>query len=445
MKKKISDLLQALNQALQFVKNDIWRIPLKDLPKRKMFLIKQLRILILAIRGFREDQVLLRAPALTYYSMFSIVPVVALAFGIAKGFGLEMYVERQLEAALAGREEVFNWVMDITQSFLRGTHGGTVAAVGLAILIYTITMLLTNIEASFNEIWQVGKSRSLSRKFSDYFAMMFIAPIFFIMASAATVFLSTQIQEADFTLLSPILQFLVQLIPYVLLWTIFTLLYLIMPNTRVRLSSALVAGIVAGTLFQVIQWGYIAFQIGAARYGAIYGSFAALPLLLLWMQVSWIVVLFGAELSFANQHVESYEFEAETKHISPLNKKILALYIMQLLVERFNNGEKPFAPEEISNKLETPNSLARNILNELESVGLVNQVDLGQSKKTGYQPASDINKISIKTVIEALDKKGMDVLIAKPSPTLDKLKHAILTFQKQIEASADNLLLKDLK
>ena len=444
MKQKLSKLFKAINEGLHFVRNDIWRMPLRELPRRKMFLIRHLRIFILALRGFREDQILLRAPALTYYSMFSIVPVVALAFGIAKGFGLEMYVERQLEAALAGREEVFNWVMEITQSFLRGTHGGTVAAVGLAILIYTITMLLNNIEASFNEIWQVNKPRTWSRKFSDYFAMMFIAPLFFIMASAATVFLNTQIQETSYTLLSPFLMFMANIIPYILIWTIFTLLYIVMPNTNVKFSSALMAGIIAGTLFQLLQWGYIAFQIGAARYGAIYGSFAALPLLLLWMQVSWIVILFGAELSFANQHVDNYEFEAESKNISPFNKKILALYIMQLIIKRFHLGEKPLTPDNVSAILHIPNSLVRMILNDLESVGLVSEVDRNHSKKSAYQPAIDINTISIKTIMEQLDKKGMDVLIAKPSPDLDKLKEALSSFNKCIEQSKENLLLKDL-
>jgi membrane protein len=444
MRSRISKMFDSFNRALHFVRNDIWRMPLKELPRRKMFLIKQLRILILAVRGFREDQVLLRAPALTYYSMFSIVPVAALAFGIAKGFGLEMYVERQLQSALAGREEVFNWVMEITQSFLRGTHGGTVALVGLFILIYTITMLLLNIETSFNEIWQVSKSRPLARKFSDYFAMMFIAPLFFIMASAATVYLNTQIQEADYALLNPLLVFLVNLIPYVLIWMIFTILYMVMPYTNVKFYAALPAGIIAGTLFQLIQWSYITFQIGAARYGAIYGSFAALPLLLLWMQVSWIVVLFGAELSFANQHVDNYEFEAETKHISPFNKRILALYILHLLVHRFQQGLKPVASDDISNILYIPNSLVRIILNELEDIGMVSQVDISNSKRSAYQPALDINMISIKTVLEKLDHHGMDVLIAKPSPILDQLKEALSSFHRHIGESEENKLLKDI-
>ncbi len=444
MKKKPSDLFRAIEKASHFLRIDIWRMPLKDLSPRRTFLIKHLRIIILALRGVKEDKLLLRAPALTFYSIFSIVPIVALAFGIAKGFGLEMYVERQLERVLAGREEVFNFVMELTESFLQQTHGGTMATVGLLILLYTITMLLVNIEESFNEIWQVRKARSWSRKFSDYFAMMFLAPLFFILSSAVTVFLTAQVQAFDGTLINPVLLFLVRMIPYILIWTIFTLVYIIMPNTKVKFSSALVAGIIAGTLFQLVQWAYIAFQIGAARYGAIYGSFAALPLLLLWMQVSWIVVLFGAELSFAHQHVENYEFETETKNISPFNKKVLALYILQLLITNFRKGEKPVNPDRISKTLHIPNSLVRNILNELHAVGLVSETETTQSKERAYQPAIDIHAITIKMVIDRLEHKGMDILIAKPSPELDKLKASLARFYEMIERSEENRLLKDL-
>lgn len=444
MKKKIRQFLKNIKNATHFARVDIWRMPLKDLPPRKTFLIRQLRILVLALRGFREDKVLLRAPALTFYSMFSIVPIAALAFGIAKGFGLEMYVERQMQLALAGREEVYTWVMEIIDSFFRETSGGAVAVGGLSILLYTITMLLVNIEDSFNEIWQVRKSRSWSRKFSDYFAMMFIAPLFFIIAGVATVFLNTQIQEAGDTLFSPVLLFMVQTIPYLMLWMVFTLLYMIMPNTNVKFSSAVVAGIFAGTIFQLVQWGYVAFQIGAARYGAIYGSFAALPLLLLWMQVSWIVVLFGAELAFANQNVENYEYEAESKNISPLNKKILALYIMHLLIQRFRAGEKPLSSEGISTHLHIPNSLVRIILNDLESVRLVNDTPLDHAKESGYQPAMDINSVTIQIVIEKLEQTGMDVLIAKPSEILDTLKSSIRGFSSMIEKSDKNRLLTEI-
>ncbi len=334
--------------------------------------------------------------------------------------------------------------MDLTRSFFAQTHGGTVATVGLLILLYTITMLLTNIEQSFNEIWQVTKARSWSRKFSDYFSMMFLAPLFFIVASATTVYLNTQIQEMSGTLINPVLLFLVNLIPYLLIWMIFTLLYMIMPNTKVKFSSALIAGVIAGTIFQLVQWAYIAFQIGAAKYGAIYGSFAALPLLLLWMQVSWIVVLFGAELAFANQHVENYEFEAETKNISPFNKKILALYIMHLLITHFEKGERPLSSDEIADELHMPSSLVSSILNDLFKTGLVSEAETQSSRESAFQPAFDIHKIRIKTVIDRLEHKGINGLFAKPSGTLDTLKAAMENFQQAIERADSNRLLKDV-
>lgn len=444
MKNRLIQIEEGIRQAVQFITVDIWRIPLRDLPYGKNILITQLRILLLALRGVREDKLQLRAPALTLYSIFSLVPAVTLAFSIARGFGLEMYVERQLQLALSGREEVLNWLLDFTRSFLLQFRGGLLAVFGTLLLLYTITMLLVHIERSFNEIWQVSRGRSLARRFTDYFAIMFIAPLFFIMAGAATVIINAQLQETGSAILSPLLLFLVRFLPYVLIWVVLTILYLVMPNTSVKFSAALYAGVIAGTIFQLVQWFYIKFQIGVSNYSAIYGSFAALPLLLLWMQVSWLVVLFGAELSYAKHNVARYEFEAETKNISVYNKKILALYIMHLLVARFQQGGSAMTPSQISKTLEIPNSLVRKVLNELDEVNLVSQISIDKPSETAYQPAIDIQAISIKMVLERLDKKGMDVLIAKPTPLLTSIRETLSDFYTLLEKSDQNRLLKDL-
>lgn len=438
-----------IRQGVRFLEKDIWQIPLRELPRGRSILIKQLRILMLALRGFNEDRVSLRASALTYYTLFSIVPIVGLAFGIAKGFGLEAYLEGQLQAALQGREEVFNWIMSFSKSMLETARGGMVAGVGLIILIYTIFMVMHNIETSFNDIWQVKKMRDWTRMLSDYFAVMFIGPLFLILSGAATVFLNTQVSQFSENIrflgfLSPVLFFLMNLVPYLLIWMMLTILYMIMPNTKVKFSSALIAGIIAGTLFQLIQWGYIYFQVGVSRYNAIYGSFAALPLLLLVMQITWLVVLFGAELSYANQNVENYEFEAESQNISPLNKKILSLYVMQLLICFFRDGITPPDSSKIGHNLEMPNKLVRSILNDLVEVKLVNEIKVNGSKEIGYQPALDINQISIQMVMERLDKKGIDFMLVKNTEALTALKSAVESFHKKLEASNHNQLLKDL-
>ncbi len=445
IKKRISDFQNTIRKIVTFIGVDIWRMSLKDLSLGKTFLITQLRILILTMRGVKEDKVMLRAPALTFYSIFSIVPAVALAFSIARGFGLEVYVERQLQAALTGREEVLQWIMELTETFLFQIDGGALAISGLAILLYTISMLLVNMEKSFNEIWQVSKGRPVPRKITDYFAMMFIAPLFIVMAGALTVQLHTQAQELNSVILNPLLLILIRILPYILIWSVFTLLYIVMPNTGVQFTAALFAGIIAGTIFQIVQWAYITFQIGATAYSAIYGSFAALPLLLLWMQASWIIVLFGAELSFAYHNVGNYEFEAEAKNISHLNKKILSLYILQLLINNFQKGEKPFTPEQVSKTLQIPNSLVRKILNDLEEIHLVSATREGRSMKSAYQPAIDIHAISISMAVERLDRKGKDILIAKPSPSLDTLRETMYHFYSLVEQSDKNKLLKDLR
>ncbi len=449
MTKKRKSYSDRIRQGIRFLQKDIWQIPLRELPRGRSILIKQLRILMLALRGFNEDRVSLRASALTYYTLFSIVPIVGLAFGIAKGFGLEAYLEGQLQAALTGREEVFNWIMSFSKSMLEATRGGMVAGVGLIILIYTIFMVMHNIEISFNDIWQVKKMRDWTRKLSDYFAVMFIGPLFLILSGAATVFLNTQVSQFSENMrflkfLSPVLYFLMNLVPYLLIWMLLTILYMIMPNTRVKFSSALIAGIIAGTLFQLIQWGYIYFQVGVSRYNAIYGSFAALPLLLLVMQISWLVVLFGAELSYANQNVENYEFEAESLNISALNKKILSLYVMQMLVCYFRDGIAPPDSSKIGHQLEIPNKLVRSILNDLVEVNLVNEIRVNSSKEVGYQPALDINQISIQMVMERLDRRGIDFMVVKKTEALTALKNAVESLSKKLETSNQNILLKDL-
>ncbi len=449
MKKKENKYWSKIKQAIRFVEHDIWRIPLSELSPRKTFLIKQLRILILAIRGFMEDKVHVRASALTYYSLFGMVPIVGLAFGVAKGFGLENYLESQLREAFSGREEILNWVLEFSQSLLQTASGGIVAGIGMVILLYTIMIILNFIEESFNEIWQVKKPRPWSRKFSDYFSMMFIAPLFFIMASATTVFLRTEAYNFVEGMvlgqyLSPAILLIGKLIPYMLVWVMFLILYMVMPNTNVKFKSALIAAIIAGTMFQLAQWYYIYFQVGVSRYNAIYGSFAALPLLMFFIRLSWIIVLFGAELSYANQNVENYEFESETQRISPFNKKLLALYVLQAMITNFIEGGKPLTAEKLALKLQIPNKLVRSILNDLNEVSLVSETTTEQAKETGYLPAIDPNQISIKMVLDRLDRRGIDILIAKPSPELDKLKGILKGFNNRLEKASENVLLKEV-
>jgi membrane protein len=236
-----------IKKLLHFLKKDIWKIPLDELSPVRAFLLRQLQIMIVAVRGLYEDKIYLQASALTFFTLLSIVPIIAMIFGIAKGFGLESYLEAELAKVFTGREEVLEFVMSFANSFLEATSGGLMAGVGMVILFYTVMKVFSHIEDSFNNIWQINQPRSFTRKFADYFSMILIAPIFIILSNLFTIFFTTQIDEitSSITLLgylNPVIMFIVRLIPYLLLWIIFTILYMVMPNTKVNFKSALLAG-----------------------------------------------------------------------------------------------------------------------------------------------------------------------------------------------------------
>jgi membrane protein len=326
----MTDILTLKAKLIGFIRTGIWRVRAKDLSRTKYFLVKQLRILILTARGFRKDKCNLSASALTFYSVLSIVPVVAMAFGIAKGFGFQNILEKQLLEKFQGQEEVMNRVVSFARSLLENTKGGIIAGIGIIFLLWTVIKVFSQIERSFNDIWEVDTSRTLGRKFSDYLSIMLISPILFILSSSVTVFITTQITAitqkiALIGMFSPVIFLMLKLIPYGLIWILFIFMYILMPNTKVNFASGLIAGVIAGTIYQIAQWGYITFQVGVAKYNAIYGSFAALPLFLIWIQLSWLVVLFGAEISFAYQYVDTYEFDPDSRRISTAFRKLLSL------------------------------------------------------------------------------------------------------------------------
>jgi membrane protein len=440
-----------LNKTIDFVTVDIWRVRLEDLPFGKSFLIRQLRIILLTLRGFDEDKCFSRASSLTFNTLLSIVPVAAILFGVAKGFGFETMLRREILEKFPGQaqQEVLAKVIGFAESMLQTAKGGVIAGIGTVILFWSVINVLSQIEASLNDIWEIKEARSWGRKFSDYLALMLLSPLIFILSSSATVFITTQITQLTnkiklLGIISPLIFLSFKFIPYVLIWILFTVIYLLMPNTKVNLKAGLMAGIVAGTIFQIVQWAYISFQIGAARYNAIYGSFAALPLFLMWVQISWWVVLFGAELSFANQNVNTYEYEPDANKVSPAFKKVLTLQIAHLLIKDFAEGERPLTDTEISSRLKMPIRLVHNILYDLVQSRVITETRTKEDQKFGYQPARDINTLTIKYVVDAIDQNGTNSIPVARTAEFETLSNAIEKFREEMEASPANRLLKDI-
>jgi membrane protein len=434
---------------INFIKTDIWRIREKDLSRMKYFFIKQLRILILATRRFGQDQCPLQASALTFYSILSIVPLVAMAFGIAKGFGFQNLLEKQLLEKFPGQEEVMLRIFDFAHSLLENTKEGVIVGIGVAFLFWTVIKLLSNIEGSLNDIWEIKTPRTYVRKFSDYLSIILISPILVIMSSSATVFITTQItliteKVALIGMFSPVIFVFLKLLPYCLVWILFIFTYILMPNTRVNFSSGFVAGILAGTIYQIAQLAYIYFQVAMARYNAIYGSFAALPLFLIWIQLSWMIVLFGAEISFSYQYVDTYEFEPDCRQISPAFKRLLTLNIAHLIISTFSKKGMPLTASKISQALEIPIRLVQQILDELVESRFFSNTEIKEYNALAYQPACDINIITIKSIIEALDQKGVDNIPIAQTAELKSLSEVLKLFSDEIDKLPENRLLKDI-
>jgi membrane protein len=335
------------------------------------------------------------------------------------------------------------------ENAIKATQGGYIAGVGIIILFWSVMSLLNHIESSFNHIWQIKSSRPWMRKFTDYLTIMLIAPVFIILSSSITVFISTGLNEfiskapiLDF--FKPVISFLFRFAPYIITWTTLTILFIIMPNAKVKFIPALVSGIIAGTILQGIQWLYIDLQFGITKLSAIYGSFAAIPLFIIWMQSSWIVVLLGAEISFANQNISRYEMESEALHISNYQKRALVLMIMHMIIRNFSLGEKPISAEYIAVNLKIPVRLARDILQDLSSANLVSIIHENEEKERLYQPALDVNKLTVSFVFSRLDKRGVEQIMVIRNKDYEKIIAILEKFDRLVAKSGSNILIKDL-
>lgn len=441
--------MKVLTSVLEFLRTDVWKIKETELSYFKRLLIRILRILLIAFQGFTADRVHLHASALTFYTLLSIVPVLAMVFGIAKGFGFQETLKTFILEKLEGQEEIALQVVAFAEKLLENVKGGLVAGIGLVLLIYTVLKILSHIESSFNDIWGIETPRPLLRKITEYLSLMFIGPIFLIVASTLSVFVTSEAREMTqriwlLAAVSPAIFFSLKLLPFLLLWVLFTFLYLFMPNTRVKFIPAMIAGIIAGVLLEFFQGIYIEFQVGVSKYNAIYGSFAALPLFFIWLQISWMILFLGAEIAYACQNHEYRLFENEIQTLSYAYKRLLALRVMHFLVHHFSGAKTSWETGEISEALEIPKRLVREILHDLEDAGIVSRLTQSKNRTIAFQPARDPDTLTIKSVIDALEQKGSSDLPFPESDTLRKLSHSMNVFSGLVETSPANQKLKEI-
>jgi membrane protein len=442
----MANVVTLFKRISHFLNHNLWRVRLDKLEKKQSIFIRQLRIFSLAINGFNEDKCLLKATALTYYTLFSIVPIIALAFAIAKGFGFEQSLQQDILLKFQDQKDILTQAFVYADKMLANTQGGLIAGVGIVLLLWSIIKLLSSIEDSFNEIWEIKRDRTWTRKITDYLSIMLIGPIFIILSGGLTVWLKTGLDTvaSNVEIISPVTVVFLKFFAFGLMWSMFIFLYMALPNTKVTLKGAAMGSLIATILFELLQWAYVSSQIGVASYNKIYGSFAALPLFLIWIQYSWFVVLFGAELTFAHQNVDHYELESDITNISDRYKRVIALLIANMIVKNFNEGKPALTSVEIAHKLDLPLRLARVIINEFIETGVFNEVKMATDNEIGYQPGITDSKLTVKFIIDKLDEKGVNVLPIDDSKELATVNRLMKDMDEVLNTSKGNTLVKDL-
>ena len=442
----MANVVTIFKRVTHFLTHSLWRIRIDKLGKKQSFLVRQLRVFSLAINGFNEDKCLLKSTALTYYTLFSIVPIIALAFAVAKGFGFEQTLQQDLLLKFKDQKDILTQAFVYADKMLANTKGGLIAGVGIILLLWSVISLLNSIENSFNEIWEIKRGRTWTRKITDYLSIMLIGPIFIILSGGLTVWLKTGLDTvaSNVEIISPATVLFLKLFAFTLIWGMFIFLYMALPNTKVTFKGAAMGSLIAALLFELLQWAYVSSQIGVAQYNKIYGSFAALPLFLIWVQYSWFVVLFGAELTFAHQNVDHYELESDINNISDRYKRVIALMIANLVVKNFNEGKPSLTAIEIAGKLDLPVRLARLIINEFTETGVFNEVKMPNDKEIGYQPGISDSKLTVKFIIDKLDEKGVNELPIESGKELETVNRLMKDMDEVLNTTKGNMLVKDL-
>lgn len=431
---------------VHFVQTGIWQVTPADVAPWRYVVYSVLKKLILTVRFFTTKRVMSEASALTYSTLLAIVPIMAVVFAIARGFGYSKYIEMWFRDAFKSQPQAADIIVEFVNSYLVHTKSGVFLGFGLVFMLYTVLMLVSNIERTFNAIWQVKKQRSIFRTFTDYLAMLLLFPILIVFTSGLSIFMATVADGMpDLLLLGPIVRFLIALLPYVLMSAVFIGLYVFMPNTHVKVRYVIVPGILAGVAMQWLQLFYIHSQMWVSSYNAIYGSFAALPMFMLWMQISWTICLFGAELCYTNQNVDYYDYNTKTSDISHRYRIMLCAMLASRVCRRFDVGGRPYTALGLCRETDIPIRIVNDLLYAMIDADLLIEITADEKGEASqFVPAENVNNLSLGVMIDRLEACGrwkIDLPLTKHYN--DNWVRALEVRRRYLNESRE-ILLKDL-
>ena len=433
-----------MKRLIWFLQRGIWQIRPKEVSPVKYLLLEILKKLLLTIRFFTTKRVMQKASALTYSTLLAIVPIMAVVFAIARGFGYSIYIEEWFRDLFKAQPDATEIIIGFVNSYLINTKKGVFLGIGLLFMLGTVLMLISTIEETFNDIWLVRKPRSMFRTFTDYMALLFALPIGIVAISGLSIWMQAFNRHLiDITIIGPLMKFAIELIPYVVLSAVFVGLYVFMPNTKVRVRSALLPGIAAGVSMQLFQLIYVNSQIWVSNYNAIYGSFAVIPLFMLWMQISWTIILVGAELSYTIQNHDEFLSSNSQSELSYKTRFVLSAKIMSIICKRFAEGGQAYNSMQLKLQLGISMRVLSRLLYDLQQIHFITEImhdDKGE--EVLYQPAEALDILTIGELHSRLAQLGSDIDSDILSAS-EEWKSAILLYNDCIE-KASKIRLKEL-
>ena len=397
--------------------------------------VKIIKTLNLSVRSFLSADIQSQACAMTYRTVLAIVPALAMLFALGRGFGLQTLLEKELYSIFHAQREAISRMLAFVDSYLNQASEGVFVGIGILFLLWTLISLVSSVEDSFNAVWGVKEGRSIWRKITDYTAMLLILPVLLICAGGLNMLLSSTLDAIfHFKFLTPLVTVILEACSWIFTWLFFTAVYMLIPNVKVKFANAFIAGVLAGTGFLALQWIFVTGQMYVSKYNAIYGSVSFIPLMLIWLQLVWVITLAGAVLCYASQNIFEFDFKEDVDRISLRYREKVIMAVAVVVIRRFADSQPPITVREIIVGYHLPSRLVSNALDALIASGLISKVVIdGQKELYGYQPAMEVDKITVSLVRDRLEAAGRHGFI----PQFDTMFPGIVNTYNKLTACLD--------
>ena len=428
----------------EFIQYDLWRQSHIGVhaPKKRL-LYRLLQTIILVGRGFKDQVLVVRANSLSFALLFAFIPMMALIYAIARGFGFEEVLKEIISGSFLAEANIAPVLLEWIERYLETAREGLFLGIGLIVLIWAVYAFFNMLENSFNSIWNVKKTRSFGRRLTNYVMTLLLVPILVVVTSGISIFLnSTEVLAPVLQAIEPIRKFMLRFIPFVATSAVFIWIFMAIPNTKVKFSSAIIPGVVMGLLYQVVQALSMFLVVLFARMSIVYGAFSVIPLVLIWLNITCWLLLIGAELAFAIQNNDLFAYERDIENMSRRYKDYVMLYLLSVIVRRFEQSTSPQTAKQMAEDNQLPIRLVQQLLSRLEETSIVRRVYVEKEEEEAFVPAMDTRMITVEMVIGRISAQGTEEFLQH---TPQEMQAFWQSYLQMIESNpSDDILVRDL-